>query len=199
VDKKTLAIYDQDPSNFSEGWLAQPTPVEILKTVKTYFKPGAPTADIGSGSGRDVHWLNENGYPCTGFDASEGLLNFARQKFPQYQFSKTSLPSLKEISADSFQNVLCETVLMHLNECDHQQSIVNLIRILKPGGVATLSWRHPTPTPRDEHGRLYEAVSLEKVLKTASDNGALILDQSTFISSSSAKTITQAVVQKKMQ
>jgi trans-aconitate methyltransferase len=98
--------------HFADEWAAQPPPTD-LAVVRQFFIPGT-TADIGCGSGRDAAWLNENGYPTRGFDASEGLLAEAQRRYPHIEFTKAILPDLDGLAESSFANVLCETVIMHL-------------------------------------------------------------------------------------
>ncbi len=159
MDERTLAAYDADPEKYSRDWLAQPSPEEIYGSVRRYFKPGGATADIGSGCGREVDWLNRNGYPSTGYEPSAGLRAQAKRLFPQYTFHPESLPALAGIADTSFDNVLCETVLMHLPHAEQAPSVDGLLRILKPGGVLRLSWKAGNDgQTRDPAGRLYEAI-----------------------------------------
>ena len=74
MDDLTLAAYDRDAAGFASDWETQPAPVDLYNVVQRFFIPARPTADVGCGSGRDTAWLDENGYPSKGFDASEGLL-----------------------------------------------------------------------------------------------------------------------------
>ena len=110
----TLGVYDRDPAGFACEWELQPPPSDLRATIRRFFIPGCSTADIGCGSGRDAAWLDSNGYPAKGIDASEGLLSEARTRHPQLQFFKGILPDLDGIAEHSFTNVLCETVIMHL-------------------------------------------------------------------------------------
>ena len=113
MDDATLSAYDRDAKAFANDWDAQPPPSDLHAVVRQFFIPG-PTADVGCGSGRDAAWLNACGYPTKGFDASEGLLAEARRRHPQIHFSTAILPGLDGIAESSFANVLCETVIMHL-------------------------------------------------------------------------------------
>lgn len=195
MDKKTLDIYNAKASHYTQDWLQQADPEEIHNIVKKYFSKGALTADIGSGSGRDSNWLNENGYPCTGYDASEGLLQEARNKFPHLTFRFSSLPDLKDIGDASYKNVLCETVLMHLPKAEHLASIQNLLRITQAGGTLSLSWRHPISpdNSREKDGRLYEEINREEIIAFAKSHGAHCVYQNTVTSSSSGKKIDQVI------
>jgi SAM-dependent methyltransferase len=198
MDKKTLDVYDGGAKKYCEDWLSQPTPVEIHEIVYKYFQKATPTADIGSGSGRDAFWLNSNGYPCTGFDASDGLLKEAKQRFPDVVFKYAKLPNLNEIADGAFQNVLCETVLMHLPNAEHESSLKNLLRILRPGGTLSLSWRHPIDAreSREKDGRLYESIDRNEMITWAEKYGATCLHKDSFISPSSGKRIDQIILRK---
>src|SRR5579862_593230 len=106
-----------------------------------FFVKGATAADIGCGSGREVAWLNACGYPASGFDASDGLLAEARRRYPGFTFMHAELPELREVAANSFDNVLCETVIMHLDRALIAPSVRRMLDIVKAGGIFYLSWR----------------------------------------------------------
>src|ERR1700722_3768947 len=105
MDRATLAAYDTDAAAFARDWHEQPAPVDLQDTVKRFFIAGGATADIGCGSGREVAWLNANGFPAVGFDASDGLLAEARRRYPQFTFAHAELPELRGIAAGSFDNL----------------------------------------------------------------------------------------------
>ncbi len=193
-DEKTLSAYDKDAKIYAQTWLRQPLPSEIYESVEKYFIKGQSTADIGSGSGRDVSWLNQNSYPCIGFDASESLLHEAKALFPNYVFLKASLPMLLEISDQSFSNVLCETVLMHLKATDVPLAIANLLRITKTDGVLSLSWRlSDSLSERESDGRLYTPLVKENVMGILIEAGATCLDSTQVRSASTGKIIERVI------
>src|SRR5258708_3306858 len=134
VDDATLSAYDRDAKAFADDWDAQPPPSDLHAVVSQFFVPG-PTADIGCGSGRDTAWLNARGYPTKGFDASEGLLAEARRRHPQIHFNTAILPGLDGIAKGSFANVLCDTVVMHLESEAITPAVQRLLAILVPRRV----------------------------------------------------------------
>lgn len=71
TNQGTLEIYDEKAEEIAAGHRGQ-VPVRMYALVETFFTRGKPTADIGCGSGRDTDHLQRQGYPATGFDASEG-------------------------------------------------------------------------------------------------------------------------------
>ena len=194
MDRSTLAAYDAAAADFARDWSDQPAPVDLHALVQRFFGPG-PTADIGCGSGREVAWLDANGFAATGFDPSEGLLREARARHPGLAFQQAALPELAGISDASFANVLCETVIMHLPHAAIAPSVARLVAILRPGGVLYLSWRvtHGADQ-RDGQGRLYAAFPAGLVVDAIA--GAAILHDEETISASSGKTIHRVIARR---
>src|SRR5580692_8575572 len=195
MDDATLTAYDNAAKAFADEWAAQPPPTDLQAVVRQFFIPGS-TADIGCGSGRDAAWLDAEGFPTHGFDASEGLLAEARRRHPRILFSHAMLPDLTGIKDGSFANVLCETVIMHLDPAEVTPAVERLLAILVPGGVLYLSWRVTEGADRrDEHGRLYAAFEPERVLRALT--GADVLLDEQVGSLSSGKVIRRIVVRKR--
>jgi SAM-dependent methyltransferase len=195
VDRQTLAAYDRDAVAFARDWHEQPAPTDLHEIVNRFFVKGGVTADIGCGSGREVAWLNANGFRAMGFDASEGLLAEARARYPGLDFAFAQLPNLRGIAADACDNLLCETVIMHLYRAQIAPSVRRMLEIVKPGGIFYLSWRvtHGADQ-RDKHDRLY--VAFDSSLVTAELSGATILLDEEVVSASSGKMIHRVVTRK---
>ena len=195
MDRLTRAAYDRDAAAFARDWHEQPAPVDLHEIVERFFIKGGMTADIGCGSGREVAWLNANGFPSKGFDASEGLLVEARVRYPQFEFVHAELPDLRGIAANTYDNVLCETVIMHLDRAQIAPSVRRMLEIAKPGGIFYLSWRVTSgENQRDKHDRLYAAFEAPLVL--AELVAATVLLDEEVVSASSGKTIHRVVARK---
>jgi SAM-dependent methyltransferase len=194
MDDATLRAYDSGAAAFAQDWHEQPPPADLHTIVRRFFRPGR-TADIGCGSGRDVAWLSANGFPAVGYDLSAGLLAQARARYPDLAFHSAALPALEGIADASFANVLCETVIMHLDRALIAPSVRRLLDIVKPGGVLYLSWRVTDGADlRDAHGRLYAAFDASLVRAELS-TATLLLDEEV-ISASSGKTVHRLVAAK---
>ena len=195
MDRKTLAAYDSDAAAFATEWHDQPAPVDLQEIVERFFVRGGNSADIGCGSGREVGWLNANGFSAAGFDASEGLLAEARRRYPNFKFAHAELPDLKGIGARAYDNVLCETVIMHLQCAQIAASVRRLLDIVKPSGILYLSWRVTEGADqRDAQGRLYAAFDPAVVL--AELKGTTVLLDEEAVSASSGKKVHRLVVKK---
>lgn len=183
MDEPTLRAYDRMAPDFAADWEAQPAPADLHDAARRFFLPG-PTADIGCGSGRDAAWLREQGYPVEGFDASEGLLAEARRRHPAIRFRRAVLPGLAGIAPGSFANILCETVIMHLEPATVVPAVARMLEILVPGGVLYLSWRVTEEADRrDGHGRLYTAFDPRPVLEMLEAGGILLDEEADSLSS----------------
>ena len=196
MDHATLAAYDKQAAAFAQDWHEQPAPRDLQEIVSRFFIQGGTTADIGCGSGREVAWLAANGFAAEGFDASEGLLIESRARYPQLRFTHAELPELSGIAADSFDNVLCETVIMHLDRALIAPSVRRMLEIVRPGGVFYLSWRVTQgDDARDAHGRLYAAFDASLVRAELVATTSLLDEE--VVSASSGKIIHRLVVKKR--
>ncbi|HEX4410219.1 MAG TPA: class I SAM-dependent methyltransferase [Xanthobacteraceae bacterium] len=193
VDRSTLATYDSDAAAYAQEWHEQPTPADLQDILQRFFIRGGATADIGCGSGREVAWLNANGFPASGFDASQGLLAEARQRYPAFSFAHAELPDLGGIAAAAYDNVLCETVIMHLDRVLIAPSVRRMLELVKPGGVFYLSWRVTEEADsRDGKGRLYAAFDASLVRNELTAATSLLDEE--VVSASSGKKIHRLVV-----
>jgi 2-polyprenyl-3-methyl-5-hydroxy-6-metoxy-1,4-benzoquinol methylase len=128
-----------------------------------------------------------------GFDPSEGLLNEACRRYPSLKFAHAELPELRGVG--TFDNVLCETVIMHLDREQIAASVRRLLDIVKPSGILYLSWRVTEgEDQRDAQGRLYAAFDSALVL-TELRATTVLLDQEA-VSASSGRMIHRLVVKK---
>ncbi|HET6552670.1 MAG TPA: class I SAM-dependent methyltransferase [Dyella sp.] len=194
TDSRTLAAYADAAADYARDWDEQPAPLDMYALLTTHFKPG-PTADIGCGSGRDMAWLAAHGFQVYGFDASPELLAHARQHHPDLSFAVAALPALEGMADASFQNVLCETVVMHLSQEQLIPAVKRLLAILRPGGTLYLSWRVAAVTERDKAGRLYAAIDKQVVLDQLAAGDEVVFDRFE-ISASSGKPVQRMVVYK---
>jgi len=193
MDRQTLAAYNSAAQAFASDWHDQPPPSDLHAIIRRFFAPGL-TADIGCGSGREVAWLAAHGFQAIGYDPSEGLLKEARARYPQLEFEPAALPELTGIAAGTFDNVLCETVVMHLGRDAIGPSVRRLITILKPAGTLYLSWRVSLSDQRDQYGRLYATFDKGLVMDALAAS-SILLDEEV-VSASSGKTIQRLVARR---
>ncbi|TAM54320.1 MAG: class I SAM-dependent methyltransferase [Paraburkholderia sp.] len=195
MDKQTVETYSTNASRFADEWREQPPPTDMYALLQRYFTPGGKTADIGCGAGRDVAWLNEHGFRAVGYDAAEGLLAQAVANFPSLDFRRAELPALDGVAKDSYDNVLCETVVMHLPPDEVTQACARLFEILRPKGTLYLSWRvADSAATRDAAGRLYAAFDAARVREGLRD-AEFLLDAEA-VNSSSGRRVHRLIARR---
>lgn len=195
MDRKTLAAYDTGAAGFARDWHEQPPPADLHALVRRFFRAAGRTADIGCGSGREVAFLASNGFDAIGYDASDALLEQARARYPKLEFKAASLPQLAGVPDSSFDNVLCETVIMHLPRDLIAPAVGRLLEVLKPNGILYLSWRVTDGSDqRDPVGRLYTAFD-GGLVRAALGDAVVLLDDEP-VSVSSGRKIHRMVARK---
>jgi SAM-dependent methyltransferase len=194
MDELTIEAYDRSPERYATDWHTQPPPSDLYELLTRYFRPG-PTADVGCGAGRDTAWLQVHGFEAVGFDVSQGLVAEARRRYPGTTFYEASLPELSGTSDGAFENVLCETVIMHLPVPDIPAAVRRLLAVLRAGGTLYLSWRVTDGQDRrDDGGRLYSAFAPSLVEDALGD--ATVVHGSDSVSASSGRRVHRLVVRK---
>ena len=196
MDLATIRSYDERAASFAkEREDEQPVPIDLQTIVRQYFRHGL-TADVGCGSGRDAAWLSDNVFTVVGVDPSAGLLAEATRRHGGIRFQLGALPELDTLTEGSFVNVLCETVIMHLDAKLIPASVRKLVALLEPQGTLYLSWRVTEGSDvRDENGRFYSAFEPSLVMEGLSD-ATIELDKQQ-VSASSKKTVHRIVARRK--
>ncbi|KWI44691.1 class I SAM-dependent methyltransferase [Burkholderia pseudomultivorans] len=195
VDRPTLDAYDAHAAQFAQDWLDQAPPDDMYALLEQYFSPG-PTADVGCGAGRDTAWLTERGFDARGYDASAALLDEARRHHPALRFEQAALPALAGVPSGAFRNVLCETVVMHLEPADAVAAATRLAELLMPGGTLYLSWRVAgSGALRDERGRLYTPLDAAR-MRAALGAGVRVIDEHEVVSASSGKRVHRLIARR---
>ena len=160
MDKQTIETYDREAEHIAQLHSSL-TPGRLYTLITAYFTKTGNTLDIGCGIGRDTQWLNKNGYPALGVDASEGMLKQAQQLYSQVHFIQDTLPDLTHLNGQTFQNILCSAVLMHLNKAHLEQACLKLLDLLQAEGHLIISIRKTETTDHRENGKLYEPIDIK--------------------------------------
>ncbi|VVE26068.1 class I SAM-dependent methyltransferase [Pandoraea cepalis] len=194
TDLQTEAAYEANAVRYNEDWRNQPPPHDMYALLVRHFVPGGRTIDVGCGNGRDAAWLAQQGFDVVGYDSSPALVDLARQSFASVTFHVGHLPGLEGVTTQ-FDNVMCETVLMHLPANEVPQAAARLWALVRPGGVLYVSWRVTEGDDlRHADGRLYSAFSPDVV--RAALHGGVALHEEDVTSASSGKRVCRLVVRR---
>ena len=130
-----------------------------------------------------------------GYDASAALLDEARRRHPDLTFELAALPALAGVPSGAFRNVLCETVVMHLEQAE-AAAARRLAELLMPGGTLYMSWRVAgNGALRDERGRLYTPLDSAR-MRSALGAGTQVIDEHEVVSASSGKRVHRLIARK---
>lgn len=174
MDKETIETYNCEAERIAQLHSTL-IPHRIYELIDQYFIKGGKTADIGCGIGRDTHWLNQQGFPTSGIDASEEMLKQARFLYPTNNFIQDYLPDLNQLSESRFQNILCSAVLMHLSKVDLKIACSRLLQLLNDNGCLVISYRGTNEIGNREKGKLYESININDFLNIFIKNGCEVL------------------------
>ena len=97
--------------------------------------------DAACGTGRLARLLAARGHRTVGVDRSEAMLGRARAKLAEVEFRTGDLAALP-LAAASIDVATCGLALTHL--ADPTPAILELARVVRPGGRVVISDAHPT-------------------------------------------------------
>lgn len=111
----------------------------LLKAIA--LTPDTTLLDAGCGSGQFCELVSQTGAGVMGLDASEGLLDLARQRAPRAAFFTGEIEELPFVDL-TFDVVTLINSLQHVT--DPQRALKETRRVLRPGGrVAIAAWDRP--------------------------------------------------------
>ena len=123
------------------------------------------------------------------------MIEGAQRRHPGINFMMGRLPELEALQSGTYQNVLCETVIMHLGAEGAAASARRLAEFLMPGGGRYLSWRViEGEDVRDPRSRLYAAFDTS-LITDAIDGLDIELDER-IVSASSQEVVYQLVARR---
>jgi len=174
MDKQTIETYNNEAANIAQLHTSL-IPTRIYELVDQYFIKGGKTLDVGCGIGRDTHWLATQGFKTLGIDASIGMLNYAKSRYPEINFILDVLPALKTQGNETFDNILCSAVLMHLDDSDLMAACARLYSLLADEGVLIISFRRTNEHGYREKGKLYNPIEVSHFMKFYIDRQCTVL------------------------
>lgn len=138
---------------------------EVYATLLQFgARPRGSVLDVACGTGLACAPLAAGGFEITGIDASEAMLEYAKAALPQAEFVQGSAESLP-FPADRFDLVISAQAYHWF---DRAIALSEAHRVLKPGGVIGIWWKHLAA--QDPIAKMRED-ALAELGKTASPGG----------------------------
>ncbi len=140
--------------------------------------PAVPSrvVDIGAGTGRDAAALAEMGHQVVAAEPTAEMRAHAARLHPspRIEWVDDSLPDLAVLTArgETFDLVMMTAVWMHLDDAQRRRAMPNVARLVRPGGMLTMTLRYgPVPPGR----RMFVVTADETIALAADANLALTL------------------------
>jgi SAM-dependent methyltransferase len=110
------------------------TYIDLLAKVVRFSQPG-PILDLGAGCGYLVEAAKQWGLECVGLEGSPDAIEMAKQRVPDLAMILHRLSDQLPFGACSFQTVVLNQVIEHL-ECDvFDFTMKEVLRVLRPNGM----------------------------------------------------------------
>jgi SAM-dependent methyltransferase len=126
-------------SQFFDELRHKPLDRALLAAFAEIVGPDAPVADIGCGPGQVARELQARGLRVIGIDLSRGMITTALELTPGIDFRVGSMLAL-ELADGSLAGMTAFYAIVHLEPFQLATVFRELFRVLRPGGVALLSF-----------------------------------------------------------
>ena len=195
VKKATIEAYNKiaDEFNIRNAISFYQKEAEVFKQL---FREEKKILEIGCGTGRDAEMLVPMGFDYIGIDASERMLEKAREKLPNEKFIPMNFFHLT-FPSGVFDGFWAAASFLHVPKKDIDIVLQEAKRILKPGGVGYISLKQKKNLDEkiihqdafggiDRFFAFYDQQEFEDILKR---NGFEIVSVMTEIENDSDKTV----------
>ena len=117
----------------------KPRDRELLARFASLAGSGSPVLDLGCGPGHTTAHLNSLGVRATGLDLSAGMIDQAKNLFPETEFVVGNMLDL-QFPDSSMAGVLAFYSIVHFSPSHLPKVFGSMRRVLKDGGVLLLSF-----------------------------------------------------------
>lgn len=174
--KNTIEYYNMNSQTLCEKYDSIDLSV-IHKDMLDFFKGCNTLLEIGSGSGRDMNYLIENGFDVIGVDGSEKMIREAYSNFPtlKTRIILSELPddlSSFEIKFDGFFSI---ATLMHFQANELDTLFEKLIQYLKPDSPVFITVSGSRNIHPKEEKRFFLELSKEEWVEIFKNNNFEII------------------------
>lgn len=108
-----------------------------LETIKKHLPVGVNIADMGCGTGEWVAKLIKYGYKCCGVDFSSELCQYAKEKWPNYNFIRSDIRKTT-FNDNALDGIISWGVVEH-DEMGLDSAFKEFGRIIRTGGLAIIT------------------------------------------------------------
>ena len=128
-------------------------PSSFLEPLVRHLKPEDTVLDVGCGSGRDLLWLQKNGYNAAGFERSKGLAALAR-KYAMCEIIEGDFQTF-DFSKRKFDAILLSGALIHIPQARFDSVFDHILKGLGNEGKVLVSLKEGNGSSMGEDGRAF--------------------------------------------
>lgn len=144
IVRQTVETYDKIASAYCRKTrLRKYLDWEEKYIKKLIFLTGASrplVLDVGCGDGRHCRLIDKNGGQAIGVDLSQGMINESIDFYPKGKFQLMDMRHLN-FDGDYFDGIWSSGSIYHVRKSEVGQVFGELERILKPGGILSISYK----------------------------------------------------------
>ena len=133
IVRESIQTYDKYAKFYADFTSEKIFQFQLNKFI-SFIPRGGKALDAGCGAGRDVGYFDEEGLDVLGIDMSEGLLNEAKERFPESKFEKMDFQKTS-FQEESFDGIWCMASLSDVPKKETNKAIKEFKRIIKPDGI----------------------------------------------------------------
>lgn len=141
VRRMLRQLYDDEARGYAENtdsYADFPGLKDDVDAFVAHFERSALILDLGAGPGRDSRYLAGLGFSVVAADLSLEMLRIGRSaKVAHVQADMVELPFRSNTFAGAW---VCAS-LLHLPSSNHGQALMELLRVLAPGGLVAVSMK----------------------------------------------------------
>jgi SAM-dependent methyltransferase len=137
------ASYDRVAARYAEEFFAElnrkPFDCDVLSEFAESVRGLGQVCEVGCGPGQIARYLQDRGVSMCGIDLSQEMIKVASQLNPDISFARGDMLAL-ELPRASLAGVVCFYAIIHLKREDATRALMEMHRVLKPGGKLLLSF-----------------------------------------------------------
>ena len=158
MDRATLDFYERRAAEWAAHLPHDHSP--RLDPFLDRLPAGASILEMGCGDGRDAAYMIARGFDVHPSDGTPAMARLAGERLGR----EVPVMDFAELDAvESFDAVWCQAALLHVDEPDLPGVLSRIHRALKPGGWHWASFKDGTGGGRDDAGRFFSYIPLERL------------------------------------
>ena len=172
TDRETLRFYDESAAHYAQNFAKGPLDATLAAFLKR-VPAGGRILDLGCGPGTDAAAMTDAGFDPDPIDASEGMVQFARDTH--------GLPARvatfdSDWGVETYDGIWASFSLLHAPRADLAGHIARLGVALKPGGAFYVGMKLGTGEQRDDLGRRYSYVTAAELSGWLEAAGLMVVE-----------------------